>query len=534
MVRGIDEHVVALVDLGLLDSSRKPTRVGPSRSLPKTNTAPVVIPPLKKPFGSRRCSPLHHSPAPACDLTEFTAGAESLGFVPSAHQLRFARIMEARGEDGLPRYRRTAKTEPRRSGKTEGLFALIVGRCQSRPDYHAAFSAQNGKMGRKRFLAMAAKLERWNPCPRGSQHVAPCDRDHVHYRVYRSNGGERIEWANGSTFDVNPPDPESYRGDEYHLIVLDEAQETTDDDVADELLGGINPTMDTVPDAQLVVAGTAGKTRTGLLWRSLEKGRAGRWGILEYAAPDDADPLDEKTWLTAHPGIGTLTTLEVIRENFDDLSLVDFQREYLGQWPADLTVSAIDPELWAAARAEFTTRPGRVGLAFDVTPDGSAAALACAWRDDAGVAYLEVIEYRSGVSWLPGLAHRAGREARAVIAYDGVGQNLNPAQALARKRPPARTKTCGIKDMQGAAQRLVDHLRDGVVRHFDQKDLNLAAEGAAWRNVQGETARLFGHKASAHNITPLTAAALALWSYDLHDAARRRRRRVAEAREVAA
>lgn len=507
MVTGIAVHrfvMDQLFEAGPEAHARRPLSFSPQ----------PVIPPLRRPTGRRSCRPLHASPAPRCDLTEFRHGASLIGFVPSGHQERWAYLMEAKRRDGRPRYRRSVKTEPRRSGKTDGIWALVIGRCTRREDYHAAYSAQTGAKGRKRFLALAQRLERWDPCPRASR-TSPdgCDRDHVHYRIYRSNGGERIEWRNGSTLDVLPPDPENYRGDEYDLVVLDEAQEIADDETADELLGGINPTMDTVPTAQLVVAGTAGKVRAGLLWGSLLKGRAGVWGIFEYAAPDHADPHDPATWLAAHPGIGTLTTLDVIRENYDDLSLLDFQREYLGQWPADSSVSAIDPGHWSEAGTDLIPRPDRVGLAFDVAPDGTTAALACAWRDDDGTAYLEVLAYRAGVSWLAAEAHRVAQAARVPIAYDVIGANTNPADELHRRRPPVRLEPMGLKDVQGAAQRLVSGLADGTVKHFRQKDLDLAAAGAGWRRV-GESGRAFGHKASSAPIPPLTAAALALWAFD--------------------
>ncbi|WP_353708992.1 hypothetical protein ABRQ22_06725 [Cellulosimicrobium sp. ES-005] len=498
------------------------------------------VPPLREPRGRRHCVPLHATPAPAdVDLSELVAGAALLGFRPSPHQERFGRIVGAVGPDGLPAHRRMAKTEPRRSGKTEGLLALAVGRCATRADYYVAFSAQSGKKGRDRFLKMAVALDRWDPCARPSRtNPDGCSRDHVHRRIYRSNGGERIEWANGSVFMVLPPDPELYRGEEYHLIILDEAQEITDDEIASELLGGINPTMDTVPEAQLIVAGTAGKVRAGLLWSSLEKGRAGTWAILEYAAPEHAEPvvidparpddepvLNVATLEAAHPGVGTLTTVEIIRGNFDDLSLVDYQREYLGQWPPDLSVSAIDPAHWTAAVADMpATRGARVGLAFDVAPDGSSASLACAWRDDDGHAYVELLAHRTGVSWLPAEAYRVARDARVAIAYDVIGQNTNPADVISRRRPPVKLAPMNMKDMQGATQRFVSSLADGTVHHFDQKDLTIAAGGVGWRNVSGESARLFGHKASPVAITPLTAAALALWSYDKQTARRRRAR----------
>lgn len=516
MVTGIAEHNYAIGRLFEMDGKARA-----SHPLPFS----PQIPPLKSPFGKRHCVPLFATPAPKdVDIAEFVDGCRRLGFESSVQQERFARIMGAVKPDGLPVSRRTAKTEPRRSGKTDGLMALIIGRCSNREDYHAAFSAQSGKMGRKRFLAMAAKLERWDPDP-----------ERERYRIYRSNGGERIEWKNGSTFDINPPDPESYRGDEYDLIVLDEGQEMGDDETAAELLGGINPTMDTKPSAQLVVAGTAGKVRAGLLWGALEKGRAGVWGILEYAAPDHADPADEATWLAAHPGIGTLTTLEVIRENFEDLSLVDFQREYLGQWPHDVGISAIDPQHWADGLVDERDRGQRPGIAFDVDPSGTAGAIGCAWRDEDGTAYIELLAYRAGVSWIPAKSAEIATAARVSIAHDTIGQNVNVADTLARRRAKPRIRLAPLRlaDIQGATQRLISGLADGTIKHFGQKDLDLAAEGAAWRNTPGETARLLGHKPSKQAITPLTACAIALWQYDKQTATRRPRRRSTTTTETA-
>lgn len=508
------------------------------------------MPPLRELRGRRVVAPLHVTTVPDdVDLAELRHGAELLGFVPSPQQETVGRVLAATrvDEDGdtVPRCPKTALTEPRRAGKTEGLLAEAVGRCSMREGYSVAFSAQSGKKGRDRFLKMAAALDRWDPCPRPSRsNPDGCTREHVHRRIYRSNGGERVEWVNGSVFMVLPPDPEAYRGEEFHLIILDEAQETADPEVAAELLGGIEPTMDTVPEAQLIVAGTAGKVRSGLLWDALVKGRAGRWGIIEWAAPEHAEPvvidpetgdvqLNRELVESVHPGIGTLTTWSKILERFEGLTLVEFCREYLGLWPADASVSAVDLDAWGNNTRPAGPRPARVGLAFDVAPDGSCAALACAWRDESGHAFVELLAFESGVAWLPAEAHRVARASRAGLAYDVIGANTNPADTVHRKRPPVKLLPMNVKDVQGAAQRLVSETSGGTLHHFGQKDLTLAVEGANWRTV-GESGRAFGHKASTSPIVPLTSAALALWAYDRETKVARRRSRPASSGQAAA
>ena len=73
--------------------------------------------------------------------------------------------------------------------------------------------------------------------------------------------------------------------------------------------------------------------------------------------------------------------------------------------------------------------------------------------------------------------------------------------------------SCTAKDAQAATQSFVSNLVDGKLRHFDQASLTAAAEGAAWR--QSEGGRYFARKASANDIAPLVAGALALWQFDL-------------------
>lgn len=458
---------------------------------------------------------------------EFLAGCELLGFEPTPQQWKIADAINARRPDVVDTDRTTKPGKPinstigvcvpRRAGKTTALLALALGRCKSRPEYVALFTAQSGTKARDRFLAMARKLERlWpNEYERG-------------FRVLKGAGHMAIEFTNGSFLQVVPPKEESFRGDEGNLIILDEAQEHSAD-VSADLEAGVLPVMDTNPDAQLVVAGTAGKHRSGLFWETLEAGRAGklRTGIVEFAAPatiEAADLIDgrgEKSWalarpivLATHPGIGTLTDEETIIERFEKFSLPKFMAEYLGIWPEDYSKGAIDLAKWkAGALDEWPEKPKQFAFGIDVDPGGSSAAIAAAWRAD-GKTYVELVEHRPGTDWLvPRLVELSSRY-RAIIGHDTVGAVLVEAEALGKRRPAPRRKPIAYKDVGAMCATFMKELDGNRLNHSDQAGLNEAAGGVVKRPL-GDNGWAWGRSRSGNtDITPLVAATIALRTFD--------------------
>ncbi len=462
---------------------------------------------------------LHISPFVRAEAweREFLAGCEILGFEPTPQQWKIADAINAHEEDGDCLFAMMAVCVPRRAGKTTALLALALGRCKTRSGYVVLFTAQSGTKARDRFLAMARTLERlWpNEYERG-------------FRILKGAGHQVVEFANGSFLQVVPPKQESFRGDEGDLIILDEAQEHVAE-VSGELLGAILPVMDTRPGAQLIVAGTAGEHRSGIFWDALEEGRAGDLGtgIVEFAAPTDVNAVDlldengEKDWTkaqpiieAAHPGIGTLTTIEKMRARFTKLPLPQFMREYLGIWPEDYSKGAIDAAQWRdCGLDDFVTKPADFALAFDVNPLGTSSAIAAAWRTD-GLAYVEILEHKPGTEWLVPELMRLSRKHRVAIGHDTLGAVLVEVEALARQRPAPRRKPIGYKDVGAMCAGFMKEITNLRLRHFDQASLNSAAHGVVKRDL-GDSAWAWGRRQSTGvDITPLVAANIALRTFD--------------------
>jgi phage terminase large subunit-like protein len=435
--------------------------------------------------------------------------------LPKPQSWLIADAMNAHDLDsGMPLHSTLGICVPRRAAKTTSILAVALGRCITRPGYVVLFTAQSGTKASARFLDLARALDRVNS-----------NDEQRGFRILRGAGNQLIEFANGSLFLVVPPKGDSFRGDAGDLIVLDEAQAHDPVD-SEDLIGAILPVMDTRPGAQLVVAGTAGEHRSGLFWDTLEEGRKAvlGTGIVEFAAhPDtpihiEGEPIegtvaDPAVWQATHPGIGTLTTVETVAIRYAKLGLPQFMREYLGIWPEDFTQSAIPADKWRDGAEPFSPKPDDFALAFDVSPDGSSAAIVAAWRNRSGVAFVEVVRHEPGSSWLVPALVDLSKRLRVTIGHDTIGAAFVEAEALGRERPKPRLRPMMMRDVGAGCAAIMKEIQTGNLIHFDQPGLNTAALNVSKRPL-GENAWAWGRKASKADIGPLIAATHALRVYD--------------------
>lgn len=468
----------------------------------------------------RFARPTHMSRVPPrTDIATAIFGAECMGKPLTPQGEEVAALLNARHANGRRMYHELVELMPRRSTKTTAIFAELIGRCAANPRTLVYTTAQDGTRAREvlRWTIME-DLEAAGFLKRG-------------IATFRTgNGTEAIEFFNGSIIKAIPPDPSKFRSKAADVILLDEAGEI-ETDLGDAVLAAVLPLMDTRPDAQLIVAGTPPEGgASGLLWAELQEGldpKVKTTAVHAYMLrpdetaaivhPDGTLELDKRVIRRVHPGIGTVTDLATIRARFDKLiargRLAEFEREYGCRFTTELSAGAIDPRKWAACSGGDTlpARPARIGLAYDIEPDASAAAIVAAWRDETGTAHLELIAYREGSDWIAQLARTAARKHRTVIGHDAIGVNLDVAQVLTRLR--VKTDGVQLRNLQAAEARLVREINTGTLQHYEQPDLDAAAGGAVWRTL-GDTGRLIARKASSSSVSPIVASAVALWQYD--------------------
>lgn len=445
------------------------------------------------------------------DLEPAILGSLRQGLMLFEQGLNVARVLEAKSPDGTPMYPEVAVMIPRRATKTTSIWDVLLGRCEMNPNYKIVTTAQDGTRARNRWYEVMRALRSGGFEDRGG-------------KIRESNGHEAFEWPNGSRLWVVTPHASSFRSEAADTIFFDEAGELSPEK-SEDLMSGALPLMDTRPQGQVIIAGTPATVREGLLWSSLESGREGRSGIVEYSIRDDEPSvfydesgkavLNLEVLRRVHPGIGTLTTEAKIIERFNKMQLPQFEREYLCRFPLDNTAGAINLTKWAHSQVDPIERPSRVGIAFDCAYDGSSASIVFAWRDDDGRVFIELVAHRPGTVWVPRAAHEAGVKYRGShVGHDDIGANRDPAEALNKLKPSTRMMRYQMKDIMGAAQRLVSEIHAGNVSHFGQVDLDEAVRNTSWRDIQN-SGRAFGSRAqNAAAINPIVAASLALWTFD--------------------
>lgn len=292
------------------------------------------------PFGPatkrRSARPSHISRIPRgtnIGVAEEGAKLTGLGLFRQGEEI--AAVMEASDSAGLPLYPTVGILLPRRATKTTSIWNTLIGRCATIPGYKVVTTAQDGIRARNRFREIQRILDAPGVDFEGKRNI-----NNRQGRLRWANGDESIEFDNGSRMWVVPPEPSAFRGEAADAMLFDEAGELSPAK-SEAIVAGALPLMDTRPRGQVLIAGTPGLVRAGLLWDTIERGRRKekRVGIVDYSIGDDEQSviidddgnqtLNIKVLKRVHPGISTLTTLDRIRDRYDGMPLAQFEREYL-------------------------------------------------------------------------------------------------------------------------------------------------------------------------------------------------------------
>ena len=352
------------------------------------------------------------------------------------------------------------------------------------------------------------------------------DLDRRVKRVRTSHGEEGIELLSGQRLRFIARSTGSGRGFSGDTVILDEAFH-----LSPEGMAALLPTMAARPNPQLwyTSSGPLPQECSTVLRRLCRRGRAGDGKSLAYfewcAAHDPkkahlVDLDDRENWSAANPGLGIRITEEFVEREREALGADEFARERLGVWPdfEDDDRWLVIPEsdwkgcLWLGDRPEHLS-----AIAFDVTPDRSAGAIAGA-AHEGGFGYVDVLDHGPGTGWMVDrLVALKQRHPRAVFCCDATGPAgslLDPLDKAGLKR----VKALSTRDHQQACGGFYDGVMGTPatperpasppsVRHRGRPELDAAVAGAEKRTV-GD-AWLWSRKNSSVDISPLVAATLA-------------------------
>ncbi len=264
------------------------------------------------------------------------------------------------------------------------------------------------------------------------------------FKTTKQFGLERIEWLNGNgVINFRTRSSKGGLGEGYDLLIIDEAQEYTDDQES-----ALKYVVTDSANPQTIMCGTPPTAvSSGTVFlnyrRNTLTGNNVDAGWAEWSVPNLTDAHDPELWYETNPSLGTILTERKIRSELGgDKDQTDDNIQRLGLWLRYNQKSAISREEWRTAKLDGKPDiQGKISLYFGVkyARATSNVSLAVAVKTADSKIFVEAVDCRStreGNDWIIAYLrnpHIAG------VAVDGAnGQTLLEADmknASIKKKP---------------------------------------------------------------------------------------------------
>ena len=310
--------------------------------------------------------------------------------------------------------------------------------------------------------------------------------------IKRAQGSEGIYFSNGGCIEFNTRTNSVARGKTYDVIIVDEAQELTD-----EQADALTPTTiaSGSGDPQMIYLGTPPNAKCpGTVFRMLHRdahaGKSGGAWWLEWAATEVGDKYDVDRWYKCCPAMGYRIREDVMRDAADKSSDDGFAREYLGWWSSEEVEveHLLTSKDWRACRTDSPrqTSSGIMCVGVKFSPDGARVSLAvCLKPKDGRKPYIEAVTSKTtdrGTRWISDWILQR-RERIASLAIDGKRGESTVQTLVDEKFPKRALNVPGAADMAKACAMLVEAVQTQAVEHYGQPDLDAAATTCARRKI---------------------------------------------------
>lgn len=459
-------------------------------------------------------------------------------FYPS--QKAEMRLMLARNGNGEPSALTIGISKPRQNGKSYAarFYAVYMSVFEHR---QVLYSAHHSTTTNKMFKALCNLFESPERYPDFYADVKNISHargyEGIYFKDWKDDAG-RIH--DGGCIEFATRTNSGSRGGTYSVIIIDEAQELTNEQ-QEAMLPTISAASDVSDVAmmpqQIFIGTPPGPTCKGTVFREMhqsahseEKGSAwwlewsvnSDYNILDISSADKALELAYKT----NPAMGYRIAEKTIVNEYDTMSPDGFARERLGWWTPVVEHKedyAIDSDVWDACRSEEMKPEGKTAYGVKFSADGAEVSLCGAVIPKEGPARISLIDRRPtgyGIQWLADwLNDRYGAACCVVIdGRNGVDVLVDKiAETWKYKDSIVRPYT---KDVIAAVSTLTDALNERTVTWFaGQEILRESAVTSTKRKIAG------GWGFGGENSTPIEACALALWGakYSKRDPSRKMR-----------
>ncbi len=246
------------------------------------------------------------------------------------------------------------------------------------------------------------------------------------YQTLRASGRERIEFLKTEgRVEFRTRTSTGGLGEGYDLLVIDEAQEYTDDQES-----ALKYVVTDSKNPQTLFCGTPPTAvSSGTVFTKLRKnalnGDTKNTGWAEWSVEKQSDPYDKELWYLTNPSLGTIFTERSIEDEIgtDD---VDFNIQRLGLWIRYNQKSAISSTDWE--KLFINSKPvlkGKLFVGIKYGNDGVNTALSIAVKTNDDKVFVETIDcqsVRSGNAWVLNFLNNA--DIQQVVIDGRSGQQI--------------------------------------------------------------------------------------------------------------
>lgn len=338
-------------------------------------------------------------------------------------------------------------------------------------------------------------------------------------QIRYTNGEESIELENGGIIEFSARSRQAVRGfDGIDLVIYDEAQELTDDQV-EAIMATLSASS--TGNRQIIYAGTPpypgcpgtvfSRRREVCIECPGQHDSWHEWSV-DAKKIEDIDIQNTQIWYQTNPALGYRLSEEFTREECRTMDPAGFARERLGWWmPTGILEKdiAINLKAWKKCASDSMKPEGKTAYGIKFSPDGLEASLAGAVIPKEGVARISLLkkqETGKGLRWLSDWLNERYTEASCVVidGKNGVDVLVDRIADTWKAKNSVIRPNANI--MIAAVSMLTDGVNEQSLSWYDkQEELNDSAITSTKRPISG------GFGFGGDNSTPIEACALALW-----------------------
>ena len=432
-------------------------------------------------------------------------------------------LMLASDVDGSPAATSIGISKPRQNGKSYSARTYAAYKSDFEGK-NVLYSAHHSSTTHKMFVELLGLFDNPKRYPEFAADVKEITRARGLEGIYFNDWvDENGVFHTGGCIEFQTRTNSGARGGTYSVIIVDEAQELTEDQLSAMLptISAGSDVSDATSMPQIIYLGTPpDETCHGTVFKKMHDKahlpnppKTTMW--LEWSIGDPKEVTQENVIELAYstnPAMGYRIAEKTVLNEYNTMALDKFCRERLGWWSMTIqtvTDYAIDHDKWIACKSDNPQAEGKTAFGVKFSADGMWVSLAGAVVPKEGPALIELIARRptaEGYRWLSDFLNERYAKASCVVIDGKNGVDLVVDRISDVWKYKGSVIRPNARDMISACTLITDGLNEGGLMWYSmQDDLNDSAMTSVKRAISG------GWGFGGDNSSPIEACSLALW-----------------------